>query len=157
MYDRNAFAANRPRPEMAKGTPTPERNQEQGSSRPAGRAQHNQAIEASIQRAVVRLVEVIDQETAALRSRQPFDHKDYNTRKAHSLLELDRALRQLEGQQPDDATLKMLSVLREKLELNQQVLSIHVQAVREIAGVIADTIREADSDGTYTRPFYGKE
>jgi hypothetical protein len=155
MYDRNAFAANRPRPEMARETPASARDQ--GNARPAARAPHNQAIEASIQRAVVRLVEIIDQETAALRSRQPIDHKDFNTRKAHSLLELDRALRQLDGQNPDDATLNMLSVLREKLELNQQVLSIHVQAVREIAGVIADTIREADSDGTYTRPFYGKE
>lgn len=155
MYDRNAFAPKRPRPEMARGTAAAARDL--GDGRPAGRAQDNRVIEASIQRAVARLVEVIDQETAALRSRQPFDHKDYNTRKAHCLLEFDRALRLLDGQKPDDTTIKMLSVLREKLELNQQVLSIHVEAVREIAGVIADTIREADSDGTYTRPCYGKE
>ncbi|MEJ2124131.1 MAG: hypothetical protein P8Y67_10475 [Alphaproteobacteria bacterium] len=155
MYDRNAFTANRPRSDMARGTTSPAHDQTKG--RPGGRTQDNQAIDASIQRAVVRLVEVIDQETAALRSRQPIEHKEYNTRKAHGLLELDRALRMLDGQKPSDTTLQMLSTLREKLEVNQQVLSIHVQAVREIAGVIADTIREADSDGTYTRPYYGKD
>jgi hypothetical protein len=115
-----------------------------------------QSMLSVIQAAVTRLIEVVDQETIALRTTPSSDLKDFNARKAHALLDLDRATRSLKGVRPDEATLRLLASLREKLDLNQHVLSMHIEAVREIAGVIADTIREADSDGTYTHSYRSK-
>lgn len=109
-----------------------------------------------IQRAVRRLIEIVDQETIALRDNAASDLSDFNARKAHGLLELDRAATLLKGAQPDAATMALLRELRAKLDANSRVLAMHIEAVREIAGVIADTIREADSDGTYTNAYRSK-
>jgi hypothetical protein len=115
-----------------------------------------QAIESIIQQAVVRLMEILVHETDALRNRQPIDQREFNSRKAHGLLELDRAVQMLNGAKPDEVTLGLLAKLRDALEQNAQVLALHIEAVREIAGVISDTIREADSDGTYTHSYRSK-
>jgi hypothetical protein len=115
----------------------------------------HQACEA-IQRAVRRLIEVVDQETAALRERTATDLTDFNARKSHGLLELDHAAGLLNGAQPDSGTLVLLRELRDKLDANSRTLAMHIEAVREIAGVITDTIREADSDGTYTNAYRSK-
>lgn len=155
MHDRSGYYfASRSRTDDTPGGGGGMRDQ---VAKPGGKTTDTAGVIACIQRAVTRLIEVVDQETAALRNRTPIDHKEFNSRKAHGLLELDRALGLLGDHKPDDETLRMLSVLREKLELNRQVLAIHVQAVREVAAIIAETIREADSDGTYTRPLRGKE
>lgn len=119
-------------------------------------ASNAQAVNTHIRRAISRLLEVLDQETAALRDRTPIDLKDSNNRKAHGLLELDRAAAMLEGMPPDGATLALLRELREKLDTNSRVLGIHIDAVREIASIIAESIREAESDGTYTPACRGK-
>ncbi len=43
-----------------------------------------------------------------------------------------------------------LERLRAKLEKNLAVLDIHLKAVRQVCALIARTIEENDSDGTYT-------
>ena len=93
----------------------------------------------------------MDQETAALRSRTAIDLKDFNDRKNHALLELSRALRHMQGGSGDAAVVAQLGTLRSKLEINHAVLQMHVEAVREISTSLADAIRDADSDGTYSR------
>jgi flagellar biosynthesis/type III secretory pathway chaperone len=127
-----------------------------GSSSSAPKSAENQAVLDSIRHAASRLIELLDQETAALRKRNTGDLKDFNNRKAQALLDLDRATRMLQGERPDEATLRLISTLREKLDLNQHVLSMHIEAVREIASVIADAIQEAESDGTYTHSYRSK-
>lgn len=122
----------------------------------ASNSSDTQGMLSVIQMAVIRLIEIVDQETNVLRTSPGSDLKEFNSRKAHALLDLDRATRSLKGTRPDEATLRLLASLREKLELNQHVLSMHIEAVREIADVIADTIREADSDGTYTHSYRSK-
>ena len=63
----------------------------------AGRASDGgAAAAASLARAIDRLEEVVEQETAALRSRAQVDLKEFNTRKSHGLLELTRAMRLFE-------------------------------------------------------------
>lgn len=109
-----------------------------------------------IMRAVIRLIEVVDQETIALRDHTATNLSEFNARKAHGLLELDRAVTLLNGAQPSTAIMALLRELRDKLDANSRMLSMHIEAVREIAGVIADTIREADSDGTYTNAYRSK-
>ena len=43
-----------------------------------------------------------------------------------------------------------LAGLRAKLDVNRAVLETHLAAVREVATVLADAIRDAESDGTYS-------
>jgi hypothetical protein len=105
---------------------------------------------AILLKVIERLEDVIDQETAALRSRGKYDLKDFNDRKSHGLLELSRAIRLLNGGEPDETVKSRLAVLRGKLETNRAVLKMHLDAVREISGIVADAIRDAESDGTYS-------
>src|SRR4029453_16882340 len=104
---------------------------------------------APLDRVIERLEEVVEQETAALRSRTVIDLKDFNNRKSQGLLELNRALRSLDGP-PKKAVLARLAGLRAKLDVNRAVLEMHLAAVREVATVLADAIRDAESDGTYS-------
>jgi len=108
-----------------------------------------------LERAIERLEEVVEQETAALKSRAAVDLNDFNNRKSHGLLELNRALRGLDGSTRDKGALARLASLRAKLEANQAVLKMHLEAVREVAGVLADAIRDAESDGTYSPSIRG--
>lgn len=104
----------------------------------------------SLERAIERLEEAVDEETAALRTRAAIDLKDFNNRKSQGLLELNRALRGLDGAARDKAVPARLADLRAKLEVNRAVLETHLAAVREVATVLADAIRDAESDGTYS-------
>lgn len=103
-----------------------------------------------LDRAIARLMEVIDQETEALRRRAAVDLKDFNNRKAQGLYELNRALRMLEGA-TDRSTIERLAGLRVKLADNSAVLKLHLEAVREISTIMSDAIRDTESDGTYSQ------
>lgn len=108
-----------------------------------------------LERAIERLEEVVDEETAALRSRTAVDLKDFNNRKSQGLLELNRALRGLDAAARDAAAPARLARLRAKLEVNRRVLEVHLAAVREVATVLSDAIRDAESDGTYSPSIRG--
>lgn len=105
---------------------------------------------AHVDHILQRLEETVEQETDALRARQSFDLKDFNKRKSHGLLELTRALRGLDDHTPGEATMARIASLRTKLAANCALLELHVAAVREVAAIMADAIREAESDGTYS-------
>lgn len=108
------------------------------------------ALGGAIEIVIQRLEEVVDQETAALKSRKAVDLKDFNDRKSHALLDLTRALRQMQANGAVHSQLeRRLGSLRAKLEVNRQVLKMHLEAVREVSTTLADAIREQDSDGTY--------
>ena len=114
-------------------------------------------LNGMIETAVQRLSGIIDEETEALRQGSTeADFKTFNSRKSLSLVELNRAIRLLGGSKPDPSTLRLIADLNRKLETNQQVLKLHMDAVGEIAGIISQTIRDADSDGTYTHAFRSK-
>lgn len=112
----------------------------------AGRNPPLPMLEISIQ----RLEEIVDEETAALQARKPVDLKSFNDRKSQALLELTRWQRSLQGVGAPPALAARLGSLRDKLALNQAVLKLHLEAVREISTSLSDAIRHADSDGTYT-------
>jgi hypothetical protein len=105
---------------------------------------------AGLVRAIDRLEETIGQETAALRTRAPIDFKEFNNRKNQGLLELTRSMRHLDGHNPGARIAERLTALRSMLETNRTVIQMHVDAVREVSTIVADAIREADSDGTYS-------
>jgi hypothetical protein len=109
-----------------------------------------------IGKAAERLEQVIDQETMALQTRTGLDLKDFNDRKSLGLLELTRAMRHIEGAAPDPALHARLARLRAKLEINRAALRTHLEAVREISTIVADAMRNAESDGTYSPPIRGR-
>ena len=119
----------------------------------ANAARPPESAPAPLDRVIERLEEVVEQETAALRSRTAIDLKDFNNRKSQGLLELNRALRGLDGPPKEKAVLARLAGLRAKLDVNRAVLEMHLAAVREVATVLADAIRDAESDGTYSPTF----
>jgi hypothetical protein len=102
---------------------------------------------------VDRLERLLDQETAALRENTLITLDDFNQKKSHGLLELRRTIggiRELRfanlGLDPKPA----LARLRAKLQNNLTVLQTHLDAVAAISAIIARTIEEQESDGTYT-------
>lgn len=104
-----------------------------------------------VESAIERLEEAVEQETAALQTRAGIDLKEFNNRKSQGLLELTRAMRHIEGATPEPELVTRLARLRSKLEINSAALKMHLDAVREVSAVMADAMREAESDGTYSR------
>lgn len=100
--------------------------------------------------ALARIETIIDTETAALRELKVVDLKEFNNRKSRGLLDLTRAIRALDGERPDAATTNRLKLLRAKLEANQAALTMHLTAAKEITTIVARTIRDSESDGTYS-------
>jgi hypothetical protein len=103
-----------------------------------------------IEPSILRLEEVIDQETEALRSRKSVDLKGFSERKNQALLELTRLMRHVQGGAGNPQLMERMAKVRAKLEINRALLKMHFEAVREIAEALSDAIRDAESDGTYS-------
>lgn len=107
---------------------------------------------AALAGALDRLEEIVDLETSTLAAHKPADLPDLSRRKSCSLLELMRMTRALPGA-PDAGLRGRLEQLRGKLDRNQSVLKLHLEAVREIADLLVGALGEAESDGTYGMPL----
>lgn len=116
-----------------------------------GNSERGSAARNTIDRTMQRIEMLVDRETEALRSRSAIDLKESNNSKSRALLELGLAARSLEGTQLDADLIERLRLLRTKLEVNQIVLRRHLDAVRDVASVVADTIRDREWDGTYSQ------
>ena len=103
----------------------------------------------SLDRAIEYLGAIVDQETDALRTRAMIDLAEFNNRKNQGLLELNRALRGLDAGAAGPVGAR-LAGLRAKLDVNRALLKTHLEAVREVASVVSEVIRDSDSDGTYS-------
>jgi hypothetical protein len=102
---------------------------------------------------VRRLEEVLDQEIEALNERRNAELPDCNRRKSRALLELTRIARTLPSDAVDAGLQSGIAALRTKLVRNRDLLQIHIDAVREVADLLARVMAEQDSDGTYlSRP-----
>ena len=65
-------------------------------------------------------------------------------------LEVTRVMRHLDRGSLTPAVAARLSALRISLEVNQRIVKMHLEAVREVSTILADAIQEAESDGTYS-------
>ena len=99
---------------------------------------------------IERLEQVIDLETKVLNEHKSADLREFNYRKSHGLLELNRAILALGDMASTEEVRQCLTGLRAKLDKNRLVLRTHLQAVQEIAAIITRVIEEDDSDGTYS-------
>ncbi|RDJ27425.1 hypothetical protein DWF00_10735 [Bosea caraganae] len=97
-----------------------------------------------------RLEQALDRETSELRALKTADLNRMNETKSRLLLDVSRAVRAVREDIADERLLARLSSLRLKLEHNRLAIAMHLDAVREIAGAMAATLIDAESDGTYS-------
>jgi hypothetical protein len=103
--------------------------------------------------AIERIERLLDLETEMLKQHRPIVLHNFNHKKSHGLLELTRtmdALRALDNPAADFDLRAPLERLRVKLESNLAMLQMHLNAVGEIAEIIARAIQDHESDGTYS-------
>lgn len=105
---------------------------------------------ASMLNAIERLNATIDEETGKLELRESIDFGAFSLRKNRGLLELTRAMRQTRDIAADPRLVPQLTRLRASLVRNQAALQMHLDAVREVSAIIARSIQEVESDGTYS-------
>ena len=127
------------------GGPLPEpgadgarRNLEQGAGR---------AFALSI---VARIEAIVREETLALASAATFDLERFNNHKSQSLVDLNHAIRNLAPHDMDADFRNRLTALRARLSENLAMISMHLQAVREISSLLSQSMQNADLDGTYS-------
>lgn len=121
------------------------------------RLQAPAATLTALLRAVERTEDLLDEETRALENRRVIDLVSFVRRKNQSLLEITRAARALKDFEVEPAVTDRLTGLKDKLERNQAVLRLHLEAVREVAELLAKAARDVDSDGTYSMPSYRQD
>ena len=97
-----------------------------------------------------RLEATVTAETEALLAHHPVDQEAVNRRKSQSLLELTRLTRDLDPAELNGPVRDQLLRLLGVLERNQDAVGLHLRAVEEISGIVAESLREAESDGTYS-------
>jgi hypothetical protein len=107
-------------------------------------------LEVALADAIRRLEQVIDDETSALRTRRPIDLDGLVRRKSQGLLELTRLSRLLVGRVASGDLRPDLARLSGKLERSRELLRLRLTAAQEVAGLVADAMRAAESDGTYS-------
>jgi len=100
--------------------------------------------------AIERLKATIDEETEKLELRVTPDFDAFSRRKNRGLLELSRAVRLAPSGAVDPRLVPELTRLRASLVRNQTALQVHLDAVREVSAIIARSIQEVESDGTYS-------
>jgi hypothetical protein len=101
--------------------------------------------------ALQRLEKVLDEENAALATFDARNLAEFSRVKTQSLLELQRSGAALSQVEAIPELSHLFATLRQKLELNRWLLLLHLEAAREVTTVITAAIRDAESDGTYTR------
>lgn len=106
-------------------------------------------MEAVLTQAINRLEAVLAGETNALRSGRRVNLNEISNRKNQSLLELSRIARGLDTAGMSATLRGRLEGLRERLDDNGRVLKLHMEATDEISGIVARSLADAESDGTY--------
>ena len=101
--------------------------------------------------AVIKLLEIIEEENGILRHHQVISHAVFADRKNHALRELMSAQKFETAPVAVQARSPLLERLVMALKVNAQLLKLHIKAVGEISDIIVGSLREADSDGTYSR------
>ncbi len=96
-----------------------------------------------------RLAATIEEENYVLTERRELSLDGLIYKKSQLLLELMRAQKSCS---PDFIRLnlgKEIRQLRSLMEVNQQLISVHLAAARDVSNTILDVLRHNESDGTY--------
>lgn len=118
-------------------------------------AHATQARPGNLAAIIDRIEEVVEEETAGIRTGVSFDLKASNARKSRYLYELNRAMKG-SGQAEFLAEHREgLTRLRQKLTRNEAAILAHLNAVNEVANLLKNAIQNAEADGTYSAGEFG--
>jgi flagellar biosynthesis/type III secretory pathway chaperone len=98
-----------------------------------------------------RLTKLLDEESAALENRSIDRHAGFTERKNQLLRELMLSQKNVTAAGAVQSLKSHAAAVRAALLRNQKLLKTHIEAVREVSAIIVDSIRQAESDGTYSR------
>lgn len=101
--------------------------------------------------AVIKLMEVLEEENAALSQQAIISHAGFTDRKNQALRELMAAQRRDAGSAGAEALRPELQHLAAILRINGRLLKDHIAAVGEVSDILVGNLRQAESDGTYSR------
>lgn len=108
-------------------------------------------LPSALKHSVTRLIEVVEEENRVLELQQIVSHAGYTDRKNHALREI-LAVQRRELTTENRAELRpALQRLSLALQTNAHLLKHHIAAVGEVSDIIVSSLRDAESDGTYSR------
>lgn len=108
-------------------------------------------LPSALVHSITRLIEVVEEENKVLELRQVVSHAGYTDRKNHALRELLAAQRRELSSEIREALRPVLQRLSGALQANARLLKHHIAAVGEVSDIIVNSLKDADSDGTYSR------
>lgn len=111
--------------------------------RPAGEA-------SGFDKVLNGLMAVLDVERQALETAERADFPGLTRQKLQLLMQLDRLSSVTRSAQVPAAIGEKLVETRRKLDENARILKHRMEAIREVAELISEDIRDAESDGTYS-------
>ena len=101
--------------------------------------------------ALIRLGEIVEEENGILARQEIAHHATFTDRKNHALRELMAAQRFDASPARLQECSPLLRRLASALKANARMLKLHITAVGEVSDIIIGSLREAESDGTYSR------
>jgi hypothetical protein len=101
--------------------------------------------------AITKLVEAVEDENSALLRQDIISHAGYTDRKNQALRELMAAQRRDSSRTSVDQIRPQLVLLSQALQANAKLLKHHIAAVGDVSDIIVGSLRDANSDGTYSR------
>ncbi len=101
--------------------------------------------------AILKVTEVVEEENSILKCLTVMPHAGFTDRKNQALRELMAAQRFEGANQSTEASRPCLEDLSAKLKENAALLKLHIGAIGEVSDIIIGSLREAESDGTYSR------
>jgi len=98
-----------------------------------------------------RLERIIDNENERIGTDPEFDLKVSNAHKSRCLYELTMLFRDAEQKDLASGYLEQMHELKRKLALNVRRVEAHLNAVRSVADLLKNAVKDADADGTYSQ------
>lgn len=100
---------------------------------------------------IARLQAVVEEENLGLADCSIQSHASYADQKNQLLRELMVAQGSCRSPESRQVLGSAYLAIRECIVRNERLLMVHLEALNEVSAVITDSIRQADSDGTYAR------
>ncbi len=98
-----------------------------------------------------RLELIIDNENERLGRDPEFDIKTSNVQKSRCLYELTMLMKNPVKERVPDAFVGQMKELKGKLAINARKVKAHMEAVRSVADILRNAVREEEADGTYSQ------
>ncbi len=98
-----------------------------------------------------RLDMIIENENQRIGHDPEFDFKVSNAHKSRCLYELTMLFRSADPKDLAANHVEQLHALKGKLKVNARRVEAHLNAVRTVADLLKNAVRDADGDGTYTQ------